>query len=160
MPPMWFLLSQGICRFPRVPSQLFGHRLQEEALSLRGAVDSLQPSPLCVQLCSPAVLTALSTSFQAWELLCTHFAAQALLQSPGLFPWIKSVCLHAQWPAPAVGCTGKGSASGCTCLPRGSALALRSAGLNACPELQGFSFAFVSSNPFPSGGGMGGVGMP
>lgn len=29
-----------------------------------------------------------------------------------------------------------------------------------CPELQGFSFAFVFSNRFPSAGGMGQVGMP
>lgn len=87
------------------------------------------------------------------------FCCSVSIAKPWPLPLDKN-CPHAHWPTLAAGYTGKGSASGCTCLARGSAPALHSAGLNPCPGLQGFSFAFVSSNPFPSGGGMGGVGMP
>lgn len=93
-------------------------------------------------------------------MLRRDFAAQSLLQSAGLFPWLRTVCSHAQLPPLTAGYTGKGSASGCTPFARGSDLALHSASLNACHGLQGFSFAFVFGNHFPSGGEMGGVGMP
>lgn len=47
-PPLWFLLSHGICPFPPVPSQPFGHK------------SARKRHFLCVWLCSSPGLTALS----------------------------------------------------------------------------------------------------
>lgn len=86
---------------------------------------SLQHSPLCVQLCSSAALTALSTRFQAWNPLCAcavfTFTDQPLLQSPGLFLDYKAA-VPIPAGSPAVGYAARGSASGCTHSARGSGL--------------------------------------
>lgn len=91
--------------------------------------------------------------------LCRHFAARSLLRSPGLFPRLKAVCSHAQQPPRWLLPLGRAVEVAAHSLSQrlGSSSALS---WPECPPWAAGTLLLVFGNAFPSGGGMGGVGMP
>lgn len=148
-----FPLSHGISPFPPVPSQPFG---PQAASKRHFPCEELRPAcgtALCVQLCSSAVLTALGP----WFRVVQAFSCSVSIAKPWPPPVAKSRLFPCRAAAPTAGCPGKGRASGGTQPSPEAQIALSWS--QRLPWVTG-TFLWVFGNPFPAGGGMGGVGMP